>query len=97
MEKVNITYKVLEDEVKATKHLSCYRVDERHVVYFEEDSFVIDTISEETNGEIIVDADLDYYPIFIELENVDGFNINDEPFVNFLKYLIKVRDEQNND
>lgn len=96
MEEVNVTYKVLEDDVKVTKLLSCYRIDEKHVVYLEEDSIVIDSISEEINGEIIVDADLDYYPIFIELENVEGFNVNDDPFVNFMKYLIKVRDGQSN-
>lgn len=36
------------------------KVDEKHVIYIEDDSIVIDRITEEINGELIVDADLDH-------------------------------------
>ncbi|WNF35689.1 hypothetical protein RJD24_14670 [Bacillaceae bacterium IKA-2] len=98
MEKVNIIYKMY-DSVRVPPeyeiHLSGYRIDAKHVVYNQAEFIVINLISGETNKGIVVDGESEYCPVHIEAENLDGFiDIADDAVVNFMKYLIKVKDSK---
>lgn len=88
-------YDVVPDKVISIEKMG-YRIHDDNYLFEEDDQLVIEKITYEEKGDLIIDFDHEDYtsPIVIRIQNVYGIDLASESMKNFAKYLIELRDKQ---